>query len=53
MPSDNFATPVEMLPAASTTTSNRANFVTGVPLPIDGGWNAYGAAGDVVKIRHD
>lgn len=42
----------EMARAAVFLLSGWASYITGVTLPVDGGWSAYGAAGDVVKIRH-
>lgn len=42
----------EMARAAAFLLSDWASYITGVVLPVDGGWSSYGAAGDVVKIRH-
>ncbi len=43
--------PEEMAQAAAFLLSDWASYITGVVLPVDGGWSVYGAAGDVVKIR--
>jgi NAD(P)-dependent dehydrogenase (short-subunit alcohol dehydrogenase family) len=43
--------PEEMARAAAFLLSDWASYITGTVLPVDGGWSAYGAAGDVVKIR--
>lgn len=43
----------EMARAAAFLLSDWASYITGVVLPVDGGWSSYGAAGDVVKIRHE
>ena len=41
----------KMAQAAAFLLSDWASYITGVVLPVDGGWSVYGAAGDVVKIR--
>lgn len=50
-PLGRFAETEEMAKAACFLFSDWASYITGVVLPVDGGWSAYGAAGDVVKIR--
>ena len=50
-PLGRFAETEEMARAACFLLSDWASYITGVVLPVDGGWSAYGAAGDVVKIR--
>ena len=42
----------EMARAAVFLLSDWASYITGVVLPVDGGWSSYGAAGDVARIRH-
>jgi NAD(P)-dependent dehydrogenase (short-subunit alcohol dehydrogenase family) len=44
--------PEEMAKAAAFLFSDWASYVTGTTLPVDGGWSAYGAAGDVTAIRN-
>lgn len=50
-PLERFAAPEEMARATAFLLSDWASYITGTVLPVDGGWSAYGAAGDVRKIR--
>ena len=52
-PLGRLAHPEEMAYTVAFLLSDWASYITGVVLPVDGGWSAYGAAGDVVKIRHE
>lgn len=46
-PIDRLGEPEEIARAAAFLISDWASYVTGVTLPVDGGWTAFGAAGDV------
>lgn len=50
-PLGRLALPLEMAQASAFLLSDWATYITGAIVPVDGGWSAYGAAGDVVKIR--
>jgi NAD(P)-dependent dehydrogenase (short-subunit alcohol dehydrogenase family) len=50
-PLGRFAWPAEMATSIAFLLSDWASYVTGTVLPVDGGWSAYGAAGDVDRIR--
>jgi len=50
-PLGRLALPLEMAHASAFLLSDWATYITGAIVPVDGGWSAYGAAGDVVKIR--
>jgi len=39
--------PEEIAQAAAYLSSDWSSFVTGATLPVDGGWAAFGGAGDV------
>jgi NAD(P)-dependent dehydrogenase (short-subunit alcohol dehydrogenase family) len=42
IPANRMAAPGEIADAISLLTDDRAGYVTGTVLPVDGGWNAYG-----------
>lgn len=50
-PLGRFAETAEMARAAAFLLSDWASYITGAVVPVDGGWSAYGAAGDVDRIR--
>ena len=49
-PLQRMALPLEVAQAAAFLLSDWASYITGVVLPVDGGWSAYGAAGDVAVL---
>lgn len=51
-PLERMALPLEVARAAAFLLSDWASYITGIVLPVDGGWSAYGAAGDVSTIRN-
>jgi NAD(P)-dependent dehydrogenase (short-subunit alcohol dehydrogenase family) len=42
IPADRMADPGEIADAISLLTDDRAEYITGIVLPVDGGWSAYG-----------
>ncbi len=46
-PLARFGKPVEVANAAVFLASDWASFITGVVLPVDGGWTAFGGSGDI------
>lgn len=48
-PLNRMALPEEMAKAAAFLLSDWASYITGVTLPVDGGWSVFGAAGDVAR----
>jgi len=46
-PMQRLGKPVEIARTAAFLASDWASFITGVVLPVDGGWTAFGGAGDI------
>jgi NAD(P)-dependent dehydrogenase (short-subunit alcohol dehydrogenase family) len=46
-PLERLGLPIEIAHAAAFLASDLAAYVTGVLLPVDGGWDSFGAAGEV------
>jgi NAD(P)-dependent dehydrogenase (short-subunit alcohol dehydrogenase family) len=49
VPMNRFGRPEEVADAVEFLASDRASYITGAILPVDGGWHAFGMAGEVAS----